>query len=355
MLVVDELLRLAVARGASDVHLCVEQPPVLRVNGVLEPVDAAVLRPDDLESVAEALVPPERQAAFRRHGEVDFSYSLPGTGRFRVNVYRQRGTPAIAMRLIPYTVTPLEELSLQPGVAQVLADLASRPNGLVLVAGPSGSGKSTTLAAMIDFINRTRRAHVVTLEDPIEYLHRHRLSIINQREVGSDTRSFASGLRAALRQDPDVILVGEMRDLDTMRIALEAAETGHLVLSTLHTASAPATVDRIIDVFPAQHQAQVRVQLAGVLQGVVCQRLLRRADRPGRIAACEVLVATPAVRSLIREGKTHQLLSVIQTGGRLGMRTMEASVQDLARRGIVHPDEYQEILRERDPRGGEGV
>jgi len=277
----------------------------------------------------------EKWELLRERGEIDLAYSLPGVSRFRVNVFHQRGSVGAAIRLIPRNIPDLERLGLPP----VVAELAERQHGLVLVTGPTGSGKSTTLAAMVDRINRERSCHIITLEDPIEYLHQHRRSIVNQREVGADTRSFASALRAALRQDPDVILVGEMRDLETIATAITAAETGHLVLATLHTSSAVQSIDRIIDVFPSHQQGQVRIQLADTLEGVITQQLWLRADRTGRVAAVEVLAATPAVKNLIREGKTHQIISSIQTGGRYGMQTMEMALRQLVARGIIADSE----------------
>ncbi|MCL6450771.1 MAG: type IV pilus twitching motility protein PilT [Acetobacteraceae bacterium] len=334
---IDELLRQAVELGASDLHLTVESPPVIRINGELCPLGTQALAPEDTQRMAEELLEPRLRGRFEELGEVDFSYSLHGVGRFRVNAYRQRGTVALALRVIPSRIPGFEELGLPP----VLAALARKNAGLVLVTGPTGSGKSTTLAAMIDLINNERKCHVITLEDPIEYLHRHRRSVIVQREIGVDSASFASALRAALRQDPDVILVGEMRDLETISIALTAAETGHLVLATLHTPDASQTVDRVVDVFPPYQQEQVRVQLAGTLQGIVAQQLLARHDRPGRVAAFEVLIATPAVRNLIREGKTHQLPSAIQTGAKYGMIAMDASLRDLLQRGLISEADFR--------------
>lgn len=341
MVNLDDILRTAVAQEASDVHVCVGLPPVYRIHGSLERQQGIPLTLEALSSIADQVIPAPKREEFAERGEVDFAYSVPRLGRFRVNVYQQRGSIAMAFRFIPYNIVPLEELSLPAGVAETIMGLCNKPNGLVLVTGPTGSGKSTTLASALDYINSNCAHHIITLEDPIEFLHSHKQSVVNQREVGSDTGSFARGLRASLRQDPDVILVGEMRDLDTIQIALEAAETGHLVFATLHTNSAPATVDRIIDVFPPAQQQQVRVQLAGILQGIICQRLFRRQDVRGRFAATEVLVVTAAVRNLVREAKTHQLMSVIQTGGRLGMMTMEASVKDLYARGIISQQDYQ--------------
>lgn len=324
-------LRAALERGASDLHLTVESPPVLRINGELVDLEEPRLRPDRIREILEPILDGRARSILEREGQVDFAYSLPGTGRFRVNVFRQRGSLAAVFRLIPMRVPDLDTLGLPPVVA-TFCDLAQ---GLVLVTGPTGSGKSTTLAAMIDRINRTRRAHVVTLEDPIEYLHRHQRSLVNQREVGLDTPSFAAGLRAALREDPDVIMVGEMRDLETIQTALTAAETGHLVLATLHTPSAAEAVNRIVDVFPAEQQNQVRVQLAAVLEGIVAQRLVPSADGTRRYLVAEVLVATPAVRNLIREGKSAQLPAVMETSRQQGMVTMRDSAGQLLARGLV--------------------
>lgn len=343
MLDLNELLREAVKAGASDIHLCEAQPPVFRIHGQLQRQGGLLITGEDMVEVCGWLLPADKQEEFREYGEADFSYSLHGLGRFRVNAYFQRGTPALALRIIPYKIQTLEEL----GLPAVLSTLCHKPHGLVLVTGPTGSGKSTTLAAMIDLINEGYDRHIITLEDPIEFLHRHKKSVVNQREIGSDTGSFARGLRSALRQDPDVVLLGEMRDLDTITIALQAAETGHLVFATLHTNDASTTVDRIVDVFPPDQQQQVRIQLGATIQGVVAQRLFPRRDRSGRVAAIEVLLATPAVRNLIREGKTHQILSVIQTSGKLGMRTMEASVKELYDQGLIGSEEYQMYANER--------
>lgn len=333
-----ELLREAAEQEASDLHITVSTPPILRINGVLVPMEGREdLTPQMTEQMAFSIMDEEQQERFRKSGELDFAYSLSGVGRLRVNVYRQRGTVAMALRFIPFQVRSMESLGLPP----VVETLARKTNGLILVTGPTGSGKSTTLAAIIDFINQSRHCHILTLEDPIEYLHRHKKSMVNQREVGVDSKSFVSSLRAALRQDPDVILVGEMRDLDTISITLTAAETGHLVLATLHTSSAAQTVERVVDVFPPHQQDQIKVQLASTLQGIIAQQLLPRIDVPGRVAAFEILVATPAVRNLIREGKTHQLPAAIETGARYGMRTMEASLRELFQQGIISREEFE--------------
>lgn len=319
-----EILTHAHERGASDVHISVNSAPILRIHGDLVP-SGDPLTPNQTEQMARFLMTEEQWRAFLEQGEIDFSYSIPGVSRYRVNVYRQRGCCSIAARLVPNRVPSLDEL----GLPEVVRTFAERPHGLVLVTGPTGSGKSTTLAAIIDYINRTQRKHVITLEDPIEYLHRHQRSIIDQREIGLDSRSFANALRAALRQDPDVILVGEMRDLETVSTALSAAETGHLVLATLHTTDAVQTIDRIIDVFPPSQQGQVRLQLSMVLQGVIAQRLYRTLDGNGRVAAVEVLVNTPAIANLIRTEKTHQIRSAMQTGRMHGMQTMEGHLREL--------------------------
>jgi len=316
------------------------------MHGSLVRLEGERLGVEELETVAADLIPRDKLKSFEEFGEVDFSHPLQGFGRFRVNIYRQRGSVALAARSIPNDVPRLRDLNLPQGAADTLAGFCHLPNGLVLITGPTGCGKSTTLAAMLDLINEEKARHIITLEDPIEYLHRHKRSVLNQREIGEDTTSFARGLRAALREDPDVILVGEMRDLETIRIALEAAETGHLVFSTVHTNGAPATVERIVDVFPESQQAQVRVQLAGTLQGVVTQRLFRRCDREGRFGAVEIMVATPAVRNLIRESKSHQLMSALQTGTKLGMRTMESSVKELFERRIISQQDWKEFQAE---------
>ncbi|MCL5676688.1 MAG: type IV pilus twitching motility protein PilT [Firmicutes bacterium] len=332
-----DLLREAVGRQASDLHLSAEMPPMLRLDGqLLAQGDEALTAATTRQMLASLLPDPAQQDHFERQGELDFAYGVSGLGRFRINAYKQRGSVALAIRLIPHEVPALEELRLP----QVVADLVSRRHGLVLVTGPTGSGKSTTLAAMIDHVNRSRHCHIVTLEDPIEYLHKHKSSIVNQREVGIDTGSFAQALRAVLRQDPDVILVGEMRDLETISIAITAAETGHLVLGTLHAAGATEAVDRLVDVFPPHQQEQIRVQLAATLQGILAQQLLPR-RQGGRVAAVEVLVATPGVRNLIREGKTHQLPSLLQTGAKHGMRTMESALRELADARLIDPAELE--------------
>lgn len=326
-----ELLNLAVDKGASDLHLTVGQSPVLRLHGELIRVDMPKLTPADTAEMFDEVAQDMQRKTFESLGEVDFSLSLPGIGRFRVNAFRQRSTIGIACRLIPQIIPSIASLGLPP----VVGELTNRRQGLILVTGPTGSGKSTTLAAMVDKINQDRAEHILTIEDPIEFLHRHQRSIVNQREVGADTKSYANGLRAALREDPDVILIGEMRDLETTAAAVSAAETGHLVLATLHTPGAAQAVHRILDIFPPYQQAQIRTQLALVLQAIISQQLLRRADGQGRIVATEVLMVTPAIRNLIREGKVHQINSMMQAGAQFGMQTMEQSLQHLYQRGLI--------------------
>ncbi|WP_461365764.1 type IV pilus twitching motility protein PilT [Candidatus Darwinibacter acetoxidans] len=329
-----QLLEIAIDQDASDLHLSPGVPPFLRVYGSLTPISGfSPLRPVQIEELARQITDQHYWQIFEARGEVDFSYGAPGLGRFRCSLFRQRGSPAMALRVIKGSIKSISELGLPP----VLEDLCTKRDGLVLVTGPTGSGKSTTLAAMIDLINKSRRGVIITLEDPIEYLHSHKNCIVNQREVGTDTDSFASGLRAALRADPDVILVGEMRDLETIATALTAAETGHLVLSTLHTRGAAKTIDRIIDVFPPQNQQQIRIQLASVLEAVISQLLISRKDGKGMVPAVEVMLGTPAIRNMIREAKTHQIPSMIETGTRFGMQTMEAALDSLVRGGLVDP------------------
>jgi twitching motility protein PilT len=329
---IDELLAGIEALRASDLHLAAGSPPLVRVNGVLQPLeDAPVTTAEETQQLLYQILSTEQQKRLEVDRQIDISYSLSGVGRFRVNVFFQRNAVGGAFRLIPHKIRTLEELALPP----ILQKLTERPRGLVLVTGPTGSGKSTTLAAMIDEINRTRAAHILTIEDPIEFLHRHRKCLVNQREVGGDARGFADALRGALRQDPDVILLGEMRDLETIGTALTAAETGHLVFATLHTRGAAATIDRIIDVFSAEQQAQVRAQLAAALEGVVTQTLLPTADGRGRVAAMEIMLPDYAVRNLIRQRKLEQMYSVMQTGTARGMQTLEQSLADLVQRGTI--------------------
>jgi twitching motility protein PilT len=332
---VDDLLERMVARGASDLHVSVGSKPVVRVNGKLERLDdLPPLTPDESLRLLYRIMSTEQQKQLEIKRQLDLSHSIPGLARFRVNIYFQRESLGAAFRMIPSQIKSLEEL----GMPSQLHDLAARPRGLVLVTGPTGSGKSTTLAAVIDEINEKRSDHVMTIEDPIEFLHRHKGCIVNQREIGPDATSFAEALRGALRQDPDVILLGEMRDLETISTALTAAETGHLVFATLHTQDAPSTVDRLIDVFPAAQQEQVRVQIAATLQAVVTQTLLPRLDGTGRAAACEILLPDDAVRNLIRQAKVEQIYSVMQTNTSRGMQTLEQSLAELVMRGVVSQD-----------------
>src|SRR5438067_1511290 len=329
---IDELLERMVEREASDLHVTTGTPPVIRVRGEVERLgDFDSLTAEETQQLLYRILSSEQQKLLELNRQLDFSHSIPGLARFRVNVYFQRESIGAAFRLIPTELKTLEEL----GIPSSLHTLAQKPRGLVLVTGPTGSGKSTTLAALIDEINRNRSEHILTIEDPIEFLHRHKRCIVNQREIGPDATSFADALRAALRQDPDVILVGEMRDLETIATALTAAETGHLVFGTLHTQSAPSTIDRIIDVFAAEQQEQIRIQIASSLQGVVTQALLPTADGKGRVPALEVLLPDDAVRNLIRQGKVEQIYSVMQTNTGRGMQTMEQSLADLIQRRVV--------------------
>jgi len=329
---IDDLLETMVALGASDLHVAVGSQPVIRLNGRLERLDQFPrLTADDTQRILYRILSSEQQKHLEIKRQIDVSYSIPGLARFRVNVYFQRESLGGAFRMIPAELKTLEDLGL-PGQ---LSDLSKKPRGLVLVTGPTGSGKSTTLAAVVDEINRTREDHIMTIEDPIEFLHRHKRCIVNQREIGPDATSFAEALRGALRQDPDVILLGEMRDLETISTAITAAETGHLVFATLHTQDAPSTIDRLIDVFPAAQQEQIRVQLATTLQGIVTQTLLPTVDGKGRVAALEILLPDDAVRNLIRQAKVEQIYSVMQTNTGRGMQTLEQALVDLVSRGII--------------------
>ena len=327
----SEILIHSVECRASDIHLSVGRAPNYRIDGVLHTEGEEKLKPDDVKNLIMPLLDERHKRELEESGQTDFAHAIPGVGRFRVNVFKQRGTLASVMRALPFEIPEPDMLGIPPEVVAV----TEKKRGLVLVTGPTGSGKSTTLASLIQVINRTRADHIITLEDPIEYLHKHDKSIVNQREIGSDTENYAKALRAALREDPDVILVGEMRDLETISTAITAAETGHLVLSTLHTIGADKTIDRIIDVFPPDQQQQVRIQLAAVLECVVSQQLLKRSDGQGRVAALEVLFANSAVRNLIREGKTFQIASIIQTSKRLGMQMMDDALYDLYMQRMV--------------------
>jgi twitching motility protein PilT len=352
----SEVLRRMVEARASDVHLTAGFPPAIRDKGKITPMDGfPVLGTQDTREVVYSILNDDQRKRFEMRKQLDFAYAIPGVARFRVNCFFQRGAVSAAFRLIPQDIPALDSL----GVPQVLRELTQKPRGFVLVTGPTGSGKSTTLAAMIDVINRERQDHILTIEDPIEFLHHHKKSIVNQREIGSDAEDFSLGLKAALREDPDVILVGEMRDLETIATALTAAETGHLVFATLHTQSTAQTVDRIIDVFPPEQQGQVRAQLSIALQGIVTQQLLPTVDGMGRTVATEVLVPTPAIRNLIREGKTHQIYAAVQTSGAIGMQTMDADLARLVRAGKINralaeqrssvPEELKRVL------GGDGA
>ena len=332
---IDDLLEQMVALGASDLHITVASPPAFRIRGHIHRAEGYDAFDSDMtRQLLYRILSSEQQKNFELKRQLDFAYAIPGLARFRVNVYYQRETVGAAFRLIPQDIKSLEELQLPP----VLHRLAEYPRGLVLVTGPTGSGKSTTLAAIIDEINRNRAEHILTVEDPVEFVHKHKRCIVNQREIGPDAPTFAEALKAALRQDPDVILVGEMRDLETISTALTAAETGHLVFGTLHTQSAPSTIDRIVDVFPPEQQEQVRIMIAGSLQAVVTQNLLPTADGQGRVAALEVLLPDDAVRNLIRQAKVEQVYSIMQTNTARGMQTMEQSLADLALRRVINVD-----------------
>src|SRR6266511_1443535 len=329
---VPELLEIVLGRRASDLHLTAGAPPTIRLHGdLIRLADYPILSPRALQGMIYAILPQKMRERLEGELELDMSYALPGKARFRVNVYYQRDSIGAAFRLIPYEIKTVESL----GLPSVVADLARYPRGFVVVTGPTGSGKSTSLAGMVDIVNRERSAHIMTVEDPIEFLHKHQQCIVNQREVGADTHSFSQALKHVLRQDPDVILVGEMRDLETISTAITAAETGHLVFATLHTQDAPQTIDRIIDAFPPHQQQQIRVQLSTTLQGVVTQQLLQTWDGRSRTVAAEVLICTPAVRNLIREGKVHQIYSIMQAGGRFGMQTMDQALATLVKEGKI--------------------
>jgi len=331
---INSLLDIIVEKNASDLHLHVDKPPTMRVNNQLVEMGKKPLTPEDTVSYMKAIASAEQQAEVEKVGGTDFGYAFGDKARFRVSIYRQKGNINLAMRLIPYRFLTFEEL----GLDKQIKELCRRPRGLILVTGPTGSGKTTTLATMIDYINRERDSHIITVEDPIEYYHTHKKSIVSQRELGSDVPSFPEALRRGLRQDPDVFLVGELRDLDTISAAITAAETGHLVLGTLHTTGAVRTVDRIIDVFPVDQQEQIRIMLSVSIIAVISQQLLARADGKGRVAAFEIMVATPAIANLIREKKTYRILSELQTGTKYGMITMDESLMRLYSSGIISYD-----------------
>ena len=332
------LLNTIVEKNASDIHLHVDKPPTMRLNDKLIELEENPLTPEDTLTYMKAIATPEQQAEVEKVGGTDFGYAYEDKARFRTSIYRQKGNINIAMRLIPYKFLSFEEL----GLSHQIKELCHRPRGLVLVTGPTGSGKTTTLATMIDYINATQDCHIITIEDPIEYYHTHKKSIVSQRELGVDVPSFPEALRRGLRQDPDVFLVGEMRDLDTISAAITAAETGHLVFGTLHTTGAARTVDRIVDVFPIDQQEQIRIMLSVSIIAIISEQLLPRADGKGRIAAFEVMVATPAIQNLIREKKTYRILSELQTGAKYGMKTMDESLTELYSSGLIT---YEDLLR----------
>jgi len=337
MLNMNDLLTLLLEKGASDLHLTVGSPPVLRIDGEIIPTNYDKLTPEITQRLVYSLLTDSQKEKFEANNELDVSFGIKGLGRVRMNVFRQRGYVGAALRAIPSKILTFEEL----GLPAITTELMKLPKGLILVTGPTGSGKTTTLASMIDYLNEHRHSHIVTIEDPIEYVHYHKNSIVNQREVGSDTGSFAVALKYILRQDPDIILIGEMRDLETIAAALTIAETGHLVFATLHTTDAVSSINRIIDVFPPHQQAQVRSQLSFVLQAVFSQQLLLRSGGKGRVLACELLVVTPAVRNLVREMKAEQIYLSIQTGARFGMQTMNQALYDLYRKRLIS---YQEAM-----------
>jgi len=343
----NELLSIAVQNGASDLHIIADSPPIYRIHGELKPYGDQFLNVFDIERIVRELIPEQLWNKFEENGELDFNYEIKGLSRFRLNAFKQRNQISIAIRTIPSNIPTIEQLNLPAVVKQLM----EKPQGLILVTGPTGSGKSTTLAAMIDYINTNYAKHIITLEDPIEYVHPRKKSIINQREIGFDTKSFATGLRSSLRQDPDIILVGEMRDLETISTAVTAAETGHLVLTTLHTSSAHQTIDRIIDVFPPHQQRQIRMQLAGALQGIISQRLFPTIDGRSRTVATEILVNTPSIANLIRSEKIAQIPNVLQTSRAQGMHTLEMSLVDLMSRGRIHPKVAEPYLNKGDQNG----
>ncbi len=346
----DDILKTTVARGASDLHLTVGLPPMLRIAGRLTPTEYPRLMPEMIKRLVYSILNDKQKEKFEKEWELDCSHGVRGFGRFRVNLYKQRGVVGAALRAIPSSIPSREELNLPP----IIDDLVKRPHGLILVTGATGMGKSTTLACMLDKINNSKSVHIITIEDPIEYIHPHKKAMVNQRELGYDTQTWTNALRATLREDPDVILVGEMRDLETIGGALTAAETGHMVFSTLHTSDAAQTVDRIIDVFPPHQQVQIRVQLAGVLEAVISQQLIPHVSGVSRVPACEVLIATSGLRNLIREGKSHQIYNALQTGAKQGMQTMEQSLYELcmanqitfdeAMNHTMHPEDLQRML-----------
>jgi len=340
----ENLLNIALEKNASDVHITVGKPPVLRINGELVEINSAKLTAQDTERYVRACLTDEKLETFSKDGEVDCSISISSIARFRLNAYRQRGSAAVALRVLSYHMPKIDDL----GLPLVLKNLCNFREGLVLVTGPTGSGKSTTLASMINEINMTRAAHIITLEDPIEYLHKHNKCIINQREIGQDSQSYASALRAALREDPDIIFVGEMRDLETISVAITAAETGHLVLSTLHTLGAAKTIDRLIDVFPPYQQQQIRIQVSMVLKAVISQRLIPDINGKSRVAAVEYMTVTPAISNLIRESKTSNINMAIQTGASMGMQLLDKSLADLYKGKFISEQDALIYCSDRD-------
>ena len=338
---IADLLIQTKEKNASDLHLSSGSPPMMRLHGDLTPIESGALSRDGVHKMIYEILNDDQRRLFEENRDLDFAIELGDVARFRVNVFNQKNGEGAVFRVIPTQIRSFQEL----GLPEVVQTMALRENGLVLVTGPTGSGKSTTLAAMIDMINTSTKKHIITLEDPIEFVHKTKNCLVNQREIGSHTKSFAAALRAALREDPDVILVGEMRDLETISLALTAAETGHLVFATLHTKSAPKTIDRVIDAFPPAQQQQIRVQLAEALQGVVSQLLLPTKEKKGRVAALEIMVATVAIRNLIREGKTHQMPSVIQTGTQLGMQSLEQALKNLVMQGRVDRAHAESLLQ----------
>lgn len=339
----ETLLKVAFERNASDIHLTVGTPPVFRVHGDLQTYGDESLEPADTEEMAKSVLTEAMWKQFYEKREMDLSHGIPGVSRFRMNIFYQRNCISLAIRVVPTAIPSIDELQLP----KILKEIARSTQGLVLVTGPTGSGKSTSLAAMIDYMNKTMKKHIITLEDPIEYLHSHGKSIIDQREVGFDTTSFQNGLRACLRQDPDVILVGEMRDLETISTAITAAETGHLVLGTLHTTDASSTMDRIIDVFPSHQKSQIRIQLANVLEAIVSQRLFQTTNKQGRVAATEILINTSAVKNMIRNEKMHQIPNTMQTAREQGMHTMTMDIKRLVKQGLINEEHALPYLKER--------
>jgi len=344
MVTIEELVQQLVERGGSDLHISAGAPPMIRIHGKLVSTEQEVLDGETTQKLVYSILDNEQILKFEKEWELDMAFGISGLGRFRVNIFYQRGTVGAVLRAVPFEIKNMTDLGLPQDICE---ELCNRPKGLILVTGSTGSGKSTSLAAMIEYVNRTRNGHIMIIEDPIEFIHRNKSCLVNQREVGSDTHGFTNSLRTVLRQDPDVIMVGEMRDMDTIAAALTIAETGHLTFATLHTNDVVQTINRIIDVFPSHQQAQIRTQLSFTMQAVFCQQLVPKADGQGRVLAAEIMIANQAVRALIRENKTHQLTSIIQTGGRFGMKTMNQALFDLYRQHMVTYDEA--LSRTMDP------